>query len=567
MRFRLLRRLLAVWLLLLFSDAGVEGAAASGGKTYFAERFDVSITVDSDRSLLVTETIVFRFEGEPFTEVFRRLSRRRTDGIDAIVGAMDGNVLERGRSRGKLEVDRENGIEVVWRFEPSVDQTRTFTLAYRVRGAVSIEGLRDELYWTLLPTRHDYEIRSARIRIDFPRGARLGAEPVVRPPAAVSVQENVVTVDAADLAPDATIVLGLSFEPGSFAAAPPRWQARQLANRRYLPVFLSLAVAVFVAGMAGLIVFRRAHSFASLVADIPEQTVPPDDLPAALAGTLMQSGSRPSWPQAFAALVDLADREVVSIEEVPRRGRFGGQRFQIRLKNDTGNLAPYERQLLEVIFTRRGKREEIVQATDAARRATSKWKHIRRPIERELFNLGPLDPGRHRAARTALRISIVLLVAGALGFIPAALLVGTFGESTLVLPGAVDLLGVAWLIGAVTFPRLSDSGAMRARAWRGFSAYLKNVASGRRAVSDPAVFGRYLSYAAAFGRGPAWVKRFAKEAQGVAAPAWFRAASSSHEAALGALVVFVSRSGSVSAGSGGAHGAGGAGGGGASGAR
>ena len=46
-------------------------ASAGAAKDYWAERFDVDLEIQPDGALVVTETVVFRFEGGPFTYYFR----------------------------------------------------------------------------------------------------------------------------------------------------------------------------------------------------------------------------------------------------------------------------------------------------------------------------------------------------------------------------------------------------------------------------------------------------------------------------------------------------------------
>ena len=46
-------------------------------KDYTAERFDASIVVREGGSLIVTETVTFKFVGGPFTYVFRRHPHRQ----------------------------------------------------------------------------------------------------------------------------------------------------------------------------------------------------------------------------------------------------------------------------------------------------------------------------------------------------------------------------------------------------------------------------------------------------------------------------------------------------------
>jgi hypothetical protein len=69
---------LAVPLLLLLATA-VPAAARS----YAADRFDVDSELRADGSQQLSETVVFRFEGGPFTWVAREMPSRRVDAIES----------------------------------------------------------------------------------------------------------------------------------------------------------------------------------------------------------------------------------------------------------------------------------------------------------------------------------------------------------------------------------------------------------------------------------------------------------------------------------------------------
>jgi hypothetical protein len=79
--------------LILFSPALAK-------KSYQAERFDVTIAVQPDGTLNVTETIVFRFTGDPFTYVFRELVFNDLDEIDNLQASLDGQALAQRTTMG-----------------------------------------------------------------------------------------------------------------------------------------------------------------------------------------------------------------------------------------------------------------------------------------------------------------------------------------------------------------------------------------------------------------------------------------------------------------------------------
>ncbi len=116
-------------------------------KDYSADRFDAQITVQNDGTLLVQETVVFKFVGGPFTFVYRDIPTDKTDSIAIQSAYMDDRLFSEGTGSGQVEIIRDNPIQVTWYFAPTSDATHTFVLNYRVQGVVQKEQNADALYW------------------------------------------------------------------------------------------------------------------------------------------------------------------------------------------------------------------------------------------------------------------------------------------------------------------------------------------------------------------------------------------------------------------------------------
>ena len=150
-------------------------------KDYTAERFDASIIVREGGSLLVTETVTFKFVGGPFTYVFRDIPTDKTDGIVIESASMDGQTMQQGRGVGQVEIAHGNPMKVTWHFAPVADQTHTFVLTYQVLGVFQKAQNADVLNWLALPTDYSYAIRSSTITVNYPEQAVLiGTPEVVR---------------------------------------------------------------------------------------------------------------------------------------------------------------------------------------------------------------------------------------------------------------------------------------------------------------------------------------------------------------------------------------------------
>lgn len=556
--------------LLLILITGALLAAPVSAKSYLAERYDVTLALQADGALLVTETITFRFEGGPFTYVFRDLSYANLEAIDRLQASMDGQALEQGTGAGQVEVVAGQPLKVTWHFAPTSDALHTFTLVYRVQGAMRHDAAADTLLWRAIPEEHEYTIRRSTIRLEYPQGvAPLSAPTLEGFDLQAEREGSAVVFNLREIDEDTPVVVSAQFPSGSLVQQAPAWQLEQerRASQRAaaLPWGLGAALVTILLGAAGLFLvglgFRR--DAVALPSAPSMHTTPPRQLPPALAARL--AGSTTGF---LGALFDLAERGVLSIEEGPRR--WGSRSFEIVRQPTQGALQPHELALLQALF--RKAKNERVPLTQVA--VISGDRAFNQALDEELTRLGWRD-----AERAAKRGRFMALTALGLFLGLSALLAGGLfwatapvSSSQSVVLGAVligagaslSLAGLVGVIAAASISTLSEEGLRQAQAWKGFSAHLGSIAKGREPATSPDTFARYLAYAAGLGLGTPWSKFFQKMSD-VPLPAWMNAMSASMQDGSFAAMMAVISSADSSAASG-AAGAAGASGGGASGA-
>ncbi len=566
------RRWLAQLVLLLLLTTLLLPVTTGAAKTYRAERYDVDLTVQPDGSLIVTETVVFRFEGGPFTYVFRDLAYTELDEIDRLQAGMDGQTLSQGTGPGQVEIQAGRPLKVTWHLPPTSDATHTFTLAYRVQGAIRRLADADALFWRAIPEEHDYEIAASTVTLRYPGTTSLLGQPTVRGAAAqVEWGAGLAVVIAGNIGRNRDLIVEARFPLGSLIATPPRWQRiqaeRQEQVQQALPVGLSAGLLTVVAGGGWLAWSWRRHPRPAVPASarLMTRTTPPSDLPPGL-GVKLAGGAMP----ALATLFDLARRGVLRIEEVPRRW---GRKFILHRQPDARPLRPHEQGLLEAMFRTRAGLEESTGLTEAGRRLGNRLKQFNKPLEAELIAAGLLDEARHKHRQYLLAVTLIGIVLGVLLFVIGMILASAVAENrtwsglspavaTVGLGVGLFLFGLVGVILASTFPTLTAAGEEAAAAWRSFGNYLKEVARGRQALLRDEQFEAYLPYAAGFGLAERWAKRYTQQS-GVPIPAWFTALQPDETGAAFVAAMSASHSsvGSSSSGAGG-----GASGGGASGA-
>jgi hypothetical protein len=552
----------------------VSPSSAMVEKNYVAERYDVLIEVQPGGDLLVAETVVFRFQGGPFTYVFRELDPVETDGITNLQAYLDGQSLSEGTGPGQVEIQLGKPIRVTWHFNPVSDATHTFELLYQVKGAIRQAGT-DTLIWRAIPENHEYSIETSSITLIYPKGVSLDSTPSLSQPViGIEANENQVLLTTRDVPSDQSIIITAEFTPGSLVSSPPGWQAQQPQAQfeigRELPIGLGSAVMVWLIAIAWL---RRA-----LWGIHRENYTPPDSFqrlgapPSALSpaiGLKLASGSTP----ALGTFFDLARRGYLSIEETKSRW---GKSFLVHRQVNNQPLLPHESALLDALFKTSKSQRESLAMSEAGTKIAYGPGGFSQALDAELKAAGWVDTQRIDTRSRLLVIGLLALFIG-LAFSIAMFILGIttngrggintlpFTAAAVGIGGALFVAGLAALIIGASISQLSIEGEHQAARWKGFIAYLREVSRGGEPAIRPDMFEHYLPFAAGAGFAQEWAKYFQKK-DGTPMPEWFRTLNGTLDggefAAIVAFMAVSDSSASLSADSGGS----GASGGGASGA-
>ncbi len=557
----MLRRLLLVALVCAAATATILA------KEYRAERYDVRIEVLSGGDIKVTETIVFAFTDGTFSRVFRTIPTRYTDGVEFVRAAMDGETMTRGEGPGQVEVRRKDGLRVEWHFGPVSPSTHTFELEYLVRGVVKQAEGSDLLEWRVLPREHDYAIGSSTVELVAPVAP--SAMPRIETRrvdggADVSTNDTSVIVRAADIRRNGSFIVSVRFPASSVLDGPPAWQARRAAQWERMPIWVTAAGGVLLAGLVLLFALRQNYDAPPPPAGAQwNSMIPPDPLPPALAGALVSNGS-PRLEHAMATLVSLAERGIIRIRE-ESKGAFGQRNFTIERVRDNTALAPHEEIALDLVTLSGGPGSSV--PLSKARSLLMKgrnWKTFERAVLGELDEAQLLDARRMASRGRFLKTGFGLLALAVAALAPCILLIEDNGGWPLLVPLAIGLVAIiAFIIMSAQTP-LSNEGVRRAEQWRAFRDHIKDPQRIEpRWGSSGTADARILPMAVALGLAAAWSKFMKK--RNTETPDWFQPASSLENGQ--AFAVFVATSGATHGG--GAHAGGvsaGVAGGGASGA-
>jgi hypothetical protein len=527
------RLVLAVLLLSAASPVLADGR-------HSADRYDSRIEILDGGTVKVTETVTVRFESGTFTQFYRAVPVGRTDGVEIISAAMDGERLRQGTGPGEFQISRSSNVRVTWHFPQTTASTRMFELIYLVHGVVRQETDADVLTWRVLPTEHRYAIASSSVDISIP------APPTARPTidahrvddSKIQVSDGHIRITATAIRSNGWLQASVHLPRGSLIDTPPAWQRRQRDINEMADTWMVAAAIVFLAGLGLLFVVHQQYDPPSRdFSESARWTSPPDRLPPVMAGTLVSNGS-PRLEQAMASLFSLAERGVVRIDEQP--GRLGQRQFAIARVPAKEPSSAYEEKLLEIIFPPE-KPDRTVSLAKARNRLMVQSRTFKTVLEPAMALAGLLDPDRQAIRRRFLHIAAGCLITAGILAITFAIVVERFGPLPLLIPAALALVALAAVISFAAHTPLSNDGFRRAHEWRGFRQYVRDIARDRQPSPGDAVIQQLLPYAIALGLAHSWSSYLKKHRTAV--PVWFRALSATgHDSAV-AFSAFVGSGG------------------------
>lgn len=257
---------------------------------------------------------------------------------------------------------------------------------------------------------------------------------------------------------------------------------------------------------------------------------PPAGVPPGLVGTILDEKANPI--DVSSTLIDLAVRGYLRIEEVEGGGMFTRTDWNlVRLDPPAGEtLLPYERRLLDGIFSTRG---DVVALSDLKNTFASTLRRIQSEmydevVTRHWFRSSPqLQRGMWQG------LGIVLAVIGGMilfygqGAITALLGTGFTGGAVLGI-GLLIAGAIVWILGGKMAAKTAEGSAVLAQSL-GFKEYLTTAEAGQIAFEEASnIFSRYLPYAVVFGVADRWASTFAEVAQAADAagqpilmPSWY----------------------------------------------
>jgi hypothetical protein len=500
---------------------------ASAQRTLAIERFDATIDVSANGSILVEEVIRARFTGS-WNGIFRNIpiQYRTPQSLNYTLRLDVESATDDAGNGLKYETRREGHNRQIKIWVPGAqDATRVVKLRYGVKNGLRFFDDHDELYWNVTGDEWESPIEAASALVRLPEGVS-GVRATAFRGVYGSTEPASATVDSSGVR--VSTDRGLGFREGLTVVAgwnPGIVRRPTAAEKAAGVIYSNLPLALPPLVFFGMLRLWRARGRDPVLAPITTLYEPPKGMTPAELGTLVDG--IPNIRDITATIVDLAIRGYIHIEEIDREvffGLFSNRDYRFTLKkarSEWQGLRDHERRLLQALFSGR----------DAVELSELKDKfHTHLPGLKEALYGMLVSRGFYTARPDHVRVLYVVAgaVAGGLLAVTSGVLMTALGMQPIAGIAAGILSGVIVMLFGWFMPARTIRGTRELEHVLGFQEFLAQVEGDRlnRMVKTPQMFETFLPYAMALGVEDNWAKAF--DAIYTQPPQWYSGRAGVH---------------------------------------
>ena len=161
----------AMLLVFAITLLAIVAPAEAQTKVAVMTRRDIDITIQKNGDVQFVETWEFKYSGGPFTFATRGVGLDRVESVTEMQVSEGGKPYQQSASEspGTSKVYQEKGQQIIkWFYTPTSNQSRTFVVQYKLRGALRIYEGGDQFWWHVIESTRGYTIQNATITVHLP---------------------------------------------------------------------------------------------------------------------------------------------------------------------------------------------------------------------------------------------------------------------------------------------------------------------------------------------------------------------------------------------------------------
>lgn len=510
-------------------------------KNYFYESINVDIKINEDSTFNVSEKQTYRLNGS-FGYFYRDISLRRIDHISNI-NIFDGNGNK--IPENEYNISYNNGYKrIKWNFSRKnfKNKLKSWTIKYKVHGALGFYKNHDELYWNAVFSNRQVKVEKARIKVyldksldkkDITKEFFVGySDSKKTNPNHGFLNSSSVYFEAEDIMPDEAATIVVTW-PKGFTNKPFLYR-NQIINLGVLIFVISLILFVF---LKSFLKWKKTGKDPEINKSIIAEYEPPENLKPAEVGILINQKFDIKY--ITATIIDLAVRGYIKVKEENENKWWNKKEYyfekQEKAKNlNESNLKPFEELVIQGLFSSKNKlnftkniltslfsnkkdtnlkeEKDIVSTSDLKNNFYRNINKIKKSAHKELSKTDYIT-GNILEIRFKNQLPYLILIIGGIFFsviagIILSKILGTGNFLIILLTAGFIISGLIGLFFGYYMPALTNKGTEQKRKWLGFKEYLHTAERFRLGAETTETFSKYLPYAVVFGVEKEWAKRF-----------------------------------------------------------
>jgi len=479
--------LAAAFMLLVLCLTGQSSVQAQD-KVYHQESVDSDITILPNSDVRIVEARKFVFTSGSFHYAYIYVTRNKFDDIDQVEVWEGDRRYTPGQERDytfTAEWD-DDAFRITWYYPYTSDASRTFRIAYTVKGALRYYDGGDQLWWKAVDKDRTFPILSSQVTVHLPASF----SPTELKTAAYGVTADTEILDGStvrftsgQLAPGQELEVRVQFPHGVVPGSPAAWQVKedrlQTYNENYRDLvnlaLLVLGLLLLIGGSVGVYLFWHSRGRDVPVGLVAEYlTEPPGGMPPAVAGTLVDE--KADMKDIVATIVDLARRGFITIRETEQKTFLGLGRstdfvFELSAPSEhqdsTAGLLPYEKYLLQRLFGRSSRRE----LSDLRNKFYTAIPKIQERLYKEVVKRDFFKGSPQKTRSKYIVLGVVGLILSAVGLVAGSVALSTYTSLAFCPFSSLAVLSVVFTIVASVMPRKTAKGAEQAAKIKAFKRY------------------------------------------------------------------------------------------------
>lgn len=499
-------------------------------KDYGISTANFVVNINKDGSANVNETRTYNFSGSyHFAYEYINIKNGSTiTDFHLFEGNKEYKNFESNVAGTYFVEDQSDKFYVKW-FYDAEDESKTFTIKYKINKAVTNQSDISEFYWQLIGKDWDKGVGEVSAKVILPFDAAdnkifgFGHGPLNGKINIVSNHE--IDFSATNL-PSKTFFEVRALFPKSDTFINANNDTKTLesilneekgfAFKTRLTAFIAIGALILLTlyPISKCIYWIRTWWAIGRDDKLPEVNLagklhePPSDTPPALVESFMHWDMHPTGKGVVATIIDLTRRKIIKINETHSRNFLGmaNDKYSLELVDPDAEVSLMEARLIDFIFES-GDVVSFDTIKNLSKNRPSStyefWKHWKEDLEDELKASGFLTQESEDAKKQIDRDFAFMFVYGFF-FVFILSFVGALSGYYLlimIIVLVVTIFSTALLFIIKQFiPKRTEKGNMELASWRAFRSYLKDYSVTKNYPIDSVIlWEKYLVYGAALG--------------------------------------------------------------------